>query len=151
MVGCGCGTRQREVLSSINNSCHSRAQFWILNSTESQKDGEEDGGGEKEIAPRWQGPPNVANFVRGFRNLFSGKNDTSSQKPIGCRVCGDTRRVPCPNCDGVGSYVAMGGRTIECTSCRGRGFVICRACFSSYGDDPYDIDAIRDLLSRMPD
>lgn len=53
--------------------------------------------------------------------------------------------------DGVGTYVAMGGRTITCTSCRGRGFVVCRSCFSKYDEDPNDLEAIRELMSRFPD
>lgn len=56
------------------------------------------------------------------------------------------------NCsDGVGTYQAMGGRIVKCTSCQGRGFVVCRTCFDYYDEDPNDIEAIRDLMARMPD
>jgi len=108
----------------------------------------------------WLGGPAVGNLARGVwqaltENLDVDKATTNGemkpQKPPGCTVCNDTRRVPCPNCDGVGTYVATGGRTVQCTSCRGRGFVVCRACFDYYDEDPADIEAIRDLISRMPD
>ena len=45
----------------------------------------------------------------------------------------------------------MGGSSVKCTSCAGRGFVICRACFSNYNEDPNDIESIRELMARMPD
>jgi hypothetical protein len=97
------------------------------------------------------------NLARGFWKLLSETSNekvreeaTPSTKP-GCDVCNDTRCVDCPNCDGLGMYVAMGGRSIKCTSCSGRGFVICRSCFSRYDEDPNDIESIRDLMSRMPD
>lgn len=46
----------------------------------------------------------------------------------------------------------MGNRTVICTSCQGRGFVICRQCFDQYNDlDPYDIDSIREFIKRRPD
>ena len=57
----------------------------------------------------------------------------------------------CPNCDGIGEYAAMGGQSVTCASCKGRGYVICRACFDRYDEDPNDIEGIRDLISRMPD
>ena len=122
--------------------------------------------GETGFFPLWivpvyfLGGPAVGNLARGIWNQLGEIlaieppviEGISEAKPLpGCTVCNDTRRVPCPNCDGVGSYVAMGGRTIQCTSCRGRGFVICRSCFSYYDEDPNDIDAIRDTMSRMPD
>ena len=50
--------------------------------------------------------------------------------------------------DGLGSYTAMGGTVVTCPACQGRGFVICRACFHRYNEDPYDIDAIRKLMSQ---
>lgn len=114
--------------------------------------------GETGFFPLWIAPvyflggPAVGNLARGVWNALStssGVPKKESQEP--CAVCNGTRRVPCPNCDGVGSYVATGGRTVECTSCRGRGFVMCRACFDRYDEDPYDIDTIRDVMSRMPD
>lgn len=117
--------------------------------------------GETGFFPLWilpvyfLGGPANGNLARGFWNWLSqleGKAlsaPESSKQP--CPVCNDTRRVPCPNCDGVGSYLATAGRETTCTSCRGRGFVMCRACFDRYDEDPYDIEAIRDKMSRMPD
>eukprot|EP00977_Amphora_coffeiformis_P009196 scaffold2095_cov166-Amphora_coffeaeformis.AAC.3 len=116
--------------------------------------------GETGFFPLWivpvyfLGGPAVGLLARGFWNALGAQQRHVAQKaksPPGCKECGDTRRVPCPNCDGVGTYVATGGRVVQCTSCRGRGFVICRSCFSYYDEDPNDIEAIRDLLSRMPD
>jgi hypothetical protein len=123
--------------------------------------------GETGFFPLWIAPvyflggPAVGNLARGFWSTLGKKDesedvaslkeeDTKINKP-GCKVCNDTRCVPCPNCDGVGQYVAMGNRTVKCTSCAERGFVICRACFSNYDEDPNDIEAIRELMSRMPD
>ena len=121
--------------------------------------------GETGFFPLWivpvyfLGGPANGNLARGFWNVLSGvssstNNDdctsaATNEEP--CSVCLDTRQVPCPNCDGVGAYVATGRRTTTCTSCRGRGCVICRACFNRYDEDPYDIDAIREKMSRMPD
>ena len=125
--------------------------------------------GETGFFPLWivpvyfLGGPANGNLARGFWNLLTEEpvtisggtenilNDNSSTTD--CASCNGTRRVPCPNCDGIGTYVAMGGRSISCTSCRGRGFVICRSCFGNYeGDpDPSDIDSIRDMMARMPD
>ena len=110
--------------------------------------------GETGFFPLWIAPvyflggPAVGNLARAFWNGLSSK-ETKAVQP--CSVCNATRRVPCPNCDGIGTYVAQGGRSVTCTSCRGRGFVICRACFERYKEDPSDIDSIRELLSRMPD
>ncbi|CAB9506080.1 Insulin-induced protein (INSIG) [Seminavis robusta] len=126
--------------------------------------------GETGFFPLWiipvyfLGGPAVGNLARGFWNAL-GSNDnvkvtsrdntagtaatTTIEKP-GCKQCNDTRCVPCPNCDGVGDYVTY-GKSVKCTSCSGRGFVICRSCFASYNEDPNDIEAIRDLVSRMPD
>ena len=53
--------------------------------------------------------------------------------------------------DSLGRYQAMGGQTVQCNACRGRGLVICRACFSHYKEDANDIYAIRELMARMPD
>jgi hypothetical protein len=116
--------------------------------------------GETGFFPLWiasvyfLGGPAVGNLARGFWNALSTSSSAgvpSKESQESCAVCNDTRQVPCPNCDGVGSYVAMGGRNVECTSCRGRGFVMCRVCFDRYDEDPYDIDTIRDVMSRMPD
>ena len=109
--------------------------------------------GETGFFPLWivpvyfAGGPAVGNLARGvWKTLRAG-----TKKLPGCTACNDSRCIPCPNCDGVGSYIAMGDRTVRCSSCRGRGFVICRSCFEDYGEDPYDIDAIREKMSRMPD
>ena len=40
---------------------------------------------------------------------------------------------------------------VTCPACKGRGLVICRDCFSLYGEDPADIEAIREKMRRMPD
>lgn len=118
--------------------------------------------GETSFFPLWivpvyfLGGPAVGNLARGFWNALStsAKKETTqvtTREPPGCQVCDDTRRVPCPNCDGIGRYTAMGGKSVQCTSCRGRGFVMCRACFSHYDEDPYDIEGIRETMSKMPD
>lgn len=119
--------------------------------------------GETGFFPLWilpvyfLGGPANGNLARGLWNGLTetlGVEDspvTKEKAPPGCLVCSDTRRVPCPACDGVGQYVAIGGRKVDCPSCRGRGFVICRECFSHYDEDPSDIEAIRELMSRMPD
>ena len=61
-------------------------------------------------------------------------------RAMGCECCGSSRRVRCPNCDGVGRYTAIGGRSVACKGCRGTGRVVCRSCFIG---DGWDIDAIR--------
>jgi hypothetical protein len=110
--------------------------------------------GETGFFPLWiipvyfLGGPANGNLARSFWNALS-KSEKKNQTP--CTVCNDTRRVPCPNCDEVGTYRAMGGRSVKCTSCNGRGFVICRNCFDRYNEDPYDIDSIRETMNRMPD
>jgi len=129
--------------------------------------------GETGFFPLWiipvyfLGGPANGNLARGFWNALSltgnnknkkengatsasTENRTSVDK-ISCTDCGGTRRVACPNCDGVGTYVAMGNRTVKCTSCNGRGFVMCRSCFNLYDEDPYDIESIREVMNRMPD
>ena len=126
--------------------------------------------GETGFFPLWivpvyfLGGPANGNLARGFWNFLTASSPATSE-PLGmdasqketnmnepCPVCKDTRRVPCPNCDGVGKYAAMGGSSVTCTSCRGKGFVICRACFDRYDDlDPYDIEQIRQFMDRMPD
>mmetsp|Transcript_10980 Transcript_10980/g.16979 ORF Transcript_10980/g.16979 Transcript_10980/m.16979 type:complete len:374 (+) Transcript_10980:94-1215(+) len=119
--------------------------------------------GETGFFPLWivpvyfLGGPAVGNLARGFWNLFTtdkGKEEVNSEKKpnvvVECDVCNGTRCVGCPNCDAQGYYITY-GQSVKCTSCRGRGFVICRACFSQYDEDPEDIDAIREKMSRMPD
>lgn len=96
------------------------------------------------------GGPANGNLARGFWNILGERKETAESR-IPCQVCNGTRRDTCPNCDGVGTYVAMGGESVTCTSCLGRGYVICRQCFGDYDENPYDIDAIRDKMSRMPD
>ena len=66
---------------------------------------------------------------------------------IGCECCGDTRAVPCPNCEAMGGYTAMGSVAVACKACRGKGRVVCRACFVG---DGYDIEAIRQKMG-VPD
>ena len=122
--------------------------------------------GETGFFPLWivpvyfLGGPANGNLARGFWNwlsqeeppaseMMTTRNNGSEEDP--CPVCNDTRCVPCPNCDAVGTYVAMGNRTVKCTCCRGRGYVMCRTCFDRYDEDPYDIDAIRETMARMPD
>jgi len=119
--------------------------------------------GETGFFPLWiipvyfLGGPANGNLARGFWNVLSNKNEnnekTRAKKAVKkkCSECQDTRRTMCPNCDGIGTYVAMGNRTVRCTSCNARGFVICRSCFDQYDDDPYDIDGIREIMNRMPD
>jgi len=115
--------------------------------------------GETGFFPLWivpvyfLGGPANGNLARGFWNALSNGNESSEdegdREP--CTVCGGTRRTTCPNCDGVGTYVAMGNRTVRCTSCNARGYVICRSCFDQYDEDPYDIEGIRETMNRMPD
>lgn len=107
------------------------------------------------------GGPAVGNLARGFWTLLSAGNatlgagkvttgDSSAKIPPGCQVCNDSRCVGCPNCDAEGYYLAY-GRRVKCNACKGRGLVICRSCFSYYGDDPSDIERIREIMSRIPD
>jgi hypothetical protein len=103
------------------------------------------------------GGPAVGNLARGFWRVLS-RNAESIEKPStstipkpppGCPVCNDSRCVPCPNCDG--GYYTTYGRRVKCNACKGRGLVICRACFDYYGEDPTDIEEIRRIMSRNPD
>lgn len=104
------------------------------------------------------GGPAVGNLARGFWKLLSpeetsaslSKDDTSPKPPPGCKVCNDSRCVGCPNCDGQGYYMTY-NREVKCNACKGRGLVICRSCFSYYGEDPADIESIREIMSKMPD
>jgi hypothetical protein len=118
--------------------------------------------GETGFFPLWiipvyfLGGPANGNLARGFWNALSDKEEeskagTSVSDKKSCSACQSTRRNTCPNCDGVGTYVATGGRTVKCTSCSSRGYVMCRSCFDLYDEDPYDIKAIRETMSRMPD
>ena len=118
--------------------------------------------GETGFFPLWiipvyfLGGPANGNLARGFWNTLSKKGQESNSETLqkgkeSCADCHGTRRVMCPNCDGIGTYVAMGNRIVKCTSCNGRGFVMCRSCFNLYDDDPYDIDGIRETMNRMPD
>lgn len=117
--------------------------------------------GETGFFPLWivpvyfLGGPAVGNLARGFWDLLSlgssnepNKSAATEQSP--CPVCNDSRSVPCPNCDGKGYYVTY-GKEVQCNCCKGRGLVICRECFDRYDQDPNDIEAIRDLMARMPD
>jgi hypothetical protein len=121
--------------------------------------------GETGFFPLWivpvyfLGGPAVGNLARGIWNGLTSTTaattlavDVPNEVPRRkCTVCNDTRCVPCPNCDGQGQYLAMGNIMTKCPSCRGGGFVICRTCFTSYKEDPEDINAIRDFMSRRPD
>jgi hypothetical protein len=117
--------------------------------------------GETGFFPLWISPiyflggPAVGNLARGFWTLLSKENEGSSpfDKPVirpGCKVCGDTRCIGCPNCDAQGYYVTY-GRRVKCNCCKGRGLVICRACFLEYCNAPADIEAVREVMSKMPD
>jgi hypothetical protein len=114
--------------------------------------------GETGFFPLWIAPvyflggPAVGNLARGFWELLSStiSSDRAEHKAEYCKVCNGTRCVGCPNCDAQGYYVTY-DRRVNCNACRGRGLVICRDCFSSYGEDPNDIQAIRDTMTRMPD
>ena len=123
--------------------------------------------GETGFFPLWilpvyfLGGPANGNLARGFWNALSGPPGgegadapTKQQRTAdreACDECRGARRSACPTCDGVGTYLAMGNRVVECTSCNGRGYVMCRSCFDLYDDDPYDIEGIRDIMNRMPD
>jgi len=113
--------------------------------------------GETGFFPLWivpvyfLGGPAVGNLARGIWNaLPNTENNTESIDATPCKECNDSRCVPCPNCDGVGYYITYGTK-VTCNCCKGRGLVICRACFSKYDEDPADIEAVRALMRRMPD
>merc|ERR1711862_227225 len=121
--------------------------------------------GETGFFPLWiipvyfLGGPAVGNLARGIWKNISYDDDDVSDSITNtvadnnnqhCNVCNGSRCVPCPNCDGIGNYITY-GRNVKCNCCKGRGFVICRTCFSKYDDDPSDIEAIRDIMRRMPD
>jgi len=98
--------------------------------------------------------PANGNLARAFWNALSEDKSLAKKAErsdtIPCSECNGTRAVPCPNCDGVGTYITYGEQVI-CKACRGKGRVICRTCFSEYGDDPNDIENIRRIMDRMPD
>eukprot|EP00536_Pseudo-nitzschia_multiseries_P006689 jgi/Psemu1/239591/estExt_Genewise1.C_1450082 len=115
--------------------------------------------GETGFFPLWivpvyfLGGPANGNLARGFWNALSKKGESveSADAQESCPECRGTRRTTCPNCDGVGTYVAMGNKTVRCTSCNSRGYVMCRSCFDLYDEDPYDIEGIRETMNCMPD
>ena len=123
--------------------------------------------GETGFFPLWilpvyfLGGPANGNLARAFWNVLGdddrsvGEEDellltSSIQKKIPCLECNGTRAVSCPNCDGMGKYWTYGEQVV-CNACRGKGFVICRSCFSDYDDDPNDIANIRRIMDRLPD
>jgi len=126
--------------------------------------------GETGFFPLWivpvyfLGGPANGNLARLFWNLLT-ETETTTTTTVAettitttlprsippCGVCNNTRRDDCPNCDGVGTYNAMGNIVTTCTCCNGRGYVMCRNCFDQYDEDPYDIEKIRDTMNRMPD
>jgi DnaJ-class molecular chaperone with C-terminal Zn finger domain len=114
--------------------------------------------GETGFFPLWiipvyfLGGPANGNLARGVWKAL-GKLYSDNQNSVnksGCSDCKDSRVVPCPNCDGVGYYTTF-GREVKCNCCKGRGLVMCRNCFDWYGEDPSDIEAIREFMSRIPD
>jgi hypothetical protein len=112
--------------------------------------------GETGFFPLWiipvyfLGGPANGNLARGVWNSLgsTAEEKASTKEPAGCEVCNDSRVVPCPNCDGMGYYMSYGS-SVTCTCCKGRGVVICRSCFDHYGEDPYDIEKIRDFMSNF--
>jgi len=94
--------------------------------------------------------PQDNNLDRSLENFVNASGSIEDDAQPRCKTCNDTRAVGCPNCDAQGYYVSY-GRRIKCNCCNGKGLVICRDCFSQYDDDPYDIDGIRDIMSRIPD
>jgi hypothetical protein len=113
--------------------------------------------GELGFFPLWiipvyfLGGPANGNLARAFWNAFGDEEVVVQpvKKMIPCSECQGTRAVACPNCDD-GTYVAYGERVV-CPACRGKGRVICRSCFSKYGDNPNDIENIRRIMDQIPD
>jgi hypothetical protein len=116
--------------------------------------------GETGYFPLWiipvyfLGGPANGNLARSFWNTLGGKEGNEVTSPertykiIPCVECNTTRLVPCPNCH-LGTYVTYNQRVV-CKACRGKGRVICRRCFSEYGDvDPNDIYSIRVLVDEL--
>jgi len=114
--------------------------------------------GETGFFPLWivpvyfLGGPAVGNLARGYWGYLnaSTSDDRQTMPKTPCPYCRDTRAVSCPNCDAQGYYVTYNTR-VKCNCCKGRGLVICRACFGDYGDDPNDLEGIRQIMNRMPD
>lgn len=120
--------------------------------------------GETGFFPLWiipvyfLGGPANGNLARKFWDALSSDKSTGvrtfgmlleKKDQIPCSKCNGTRAVPCPNCDD-GTYVTYGER-VMCKACRGKGRVICRVCFSRYGEDPSDIQNIRRIMDQIPD
>jgi len=118
--------------------------------------------GETGYFPLWiipvyfLGGPANGNLARAFWNALGKDANVESERRVStlptrstCLECQGTRAVPCPNCDD-GTYFTYGQRVI-CKTCRGKGRVICRKCFSEYGDDPNDIEKIRRIMDQIPD
>jgi len=119
--------------------------------------------GETGFFPLWiipvyfLGGPANGNLARGFWDALSEKSGDvttfgmllENKDQVPCSQCNGTRAFPCPNCDD-GTYVTYGER-VMCKACRGKGRVICRECFSRYGDDPSDIENIRRIMDQIPD
>jgi hypothetical protein len=119
--------------------------------------------GETGFFPLWiipvyfLGGPANGNLARGFWDALSEKSKDvttfgmllENKDQVPCSHCNGTRAFPCPNCDD-GTYVTYGER-VMCKACRGKGRVICRECFSRYGDDPSDIENIRRIMDQIPD
>lgn len=117
--------------------------------------------GETGFFPLWivpvyfLGGPANGNLARGVwstlgKALHLHKNSNYIMEKVQCTTCVNTRAVPCPNCDGIGYYSTY-GKEVKCNCCKGRGLVICRECFAKYGEDPEDINAIRELMNKIPD
>jgi len=121
--------------------------------------------GETGFFPLWiipvyfLGGPANGNLARLFWNTLGGETVESAEdaalvppisEKISCSTCQRTRAVPCGNCDGIGQYWTY-GVLVTCKACRGKGRVICRSCFSQYGDDPNDIENIRQIMDQIPD
>ncbi|KAL3801010.1 hypothetical protein HJC23_002303 [Cyclotella cryptica] len=116
--------------------------------------------GETGFFPLWivpvyfLGGPANGNLARSFWNSLGNAEESTdraateiSYRYIPCNECKGTRVVPCPNCDG-GTYKAYNQKVV-CKACRGKGRVICRKCFSEYGDDPNDIEGIRKIVDDI--
>ena len=113
--------------------------------------------GETGVFPLWivpvyfLGGPANGNLARSFWQLLSDQNKVTlndfRQTEVICGECKGTRLVPCPNCDD-GTYVTY-NRRVVCKACRGKGVVVCRNCFSEYGEDPNDLESIRQLVDKL--
>ena len=88
--------------------------------------------GETGYFPLWivpvyfLGGPAVGNLARGYwrwllpPELSSAAEDAhgGEMEGPGCRACGDSRAVGCPNCDAAGYYVTY-GQKVRCVGCGG--------------------------------